>query len=234
MEFDFKDIKPQLLLKHRLVQPLKAIKAFGKDKVFCIGFNKTGTTSLKSAMHDFGYLIGSEYHAKFLFNDWLQRDWKPIIKYCRHAQFFQDSPFSLPHTFIPLDHAFPGSKFILTIRDDEEQWYNSLVKFHSKLWGNGNNPPTVDDLKNATTNAYKGRPYHTILNIFDVNEDNPYQKDILINSYLTHIEQVKAYFRHREDDLIIINVSKKEDYLKLCDFLGQKPIGHDFPWKNKT
>src|SRR5690606_2600609 len=150
--------------------------------------NKTGTTSLKIAMEEFGYIVGNEYHAKFLFNDWIIRDFRSTVNYCKSAEFFQDSPFSLPYTFIAMDQAFPNSKFILTVRDNDEQWYNSLIRFHGKLWGNGNIPPTSEDLKNATSNAYKGRPFHTIMNIYNVKESEPYQKNILIEAYNDHIK----------------------------------------------
>ena len=226
--------KPNLTLKYRIKETVNRIRYFNSNKIFCIGFNKTGTTSLKTAINELDFSIGSEYHAKFLFNNWVNREWNPIINYCKSAEFFQDSPFSLPYTFIPLDKAFPNSKFILTVRDNEEQWYNSLIRFHGKLWGNGNVPPSAEDLKNAKSKVYKGRPYHTILNIFDVDEREPYNKDVLIDSYLNHINNVKDYFRHRPNDLLIINVSIKEDYLKLCEFLNKEPVSDNFQWKNKT
>jgi len=65
------------------------------------------------------------------------------------AQAFQDIPFSLPYTFQALDMRFPGSKFILTIRNNPDQWYHSLISFHSKLFGRGK-VPDYDDLKKAT------------------------------------------------------------------------------------
>jgi len=213
-----------LTTKEKFERFKNRLRVAGSQKVFGIGFNKSGTTSLKVAMRDLGYVVGVEYHAKFLFDDWVSRNWSPIIEYCNSANFFQDSPFSLPHTFIAMDQAFPGSKFILTIRDDEEQWYHSLVSFHSKRWGNGNIPPTGEDLKKARSNVYTGRPYHTLLHIFDVDESDPYKKDVLIN----------AYKEHRKSDLVIINVKNSSDYFALCDFLGKPPKSDSFPWENRT
>ncbi len=48
-----------------------------------------------------------------------------------------------------LDQKFPGSKFILTIRNSPEQWYESLTRFHAVLFGH-DRIPTSDDLKAAT------------------------------------------------------------------------------------
>ena len=59
------------------------------------------------------------------------------------AQFFQDAPFS--YLYIFMDGALPNRKFILTVPDKEEEGYNSLIRFHGKLLGNGNIPPTVED-----------------------------------------------------------------------------------------
>ncbi|MFW6046624.1 MAG: sulfotransferase [Candidatus Woesearchaeota archaeon] len=111
------------------------LKYYHSRKVFCVGLNKTATKSLYSAMEDLGFKVGDQRVAEKLFDYWIRRDFKRFIRYCRKAEFFQDVPFSLPYTFIVMDQAFPGSKFILTVRDDEEQWYHSLTRFHEKLWG---------------------------------------------------------------------------------------------------
>ena len=100
--------------------------AVGKPKVFCIGLNKTGTTSLKKESGLQGYTVGNQRQAELLFDDWVKRDFKRIIRYCHTAEFFQDAPFSYPYTFIALDQAFPGSKFILTLRDNADEWYYSF------------------------------------------------------------------------------------------------------------
>ena len=184
-------------------------------------------------MHFQGFIVGNQQEAELLFDDWVTRDFRRIIRYCRTAQFFQDSPFSLPYTFIVLDHAFPGSKFILSIRDSAEKWYESLVRFHGKLWGNGKIPPTTEDLKNAFY-IYKGRPYHTRFLIHNVSENDPYDKEVHINYYETHNRCVKDYFRHRPDDLLVVNLKNAEDYSKFCRFIGRKQEREGFPWENKT
>jgi hypothetical protein len=134
-------MKTGLGIKRKAKNIWTGIRALGKPKIFCIGLNKTGTTSLKKEMALQGFTVGNQRQAELLFDDWVKRDFRRIVRYCRTARFFQDAPFSYPYTFIALDQAFPGSKFILTVRDNAEQWYNSLIRFHGKLWGNGNTPP---------------------------------------------------------------------------------------------
>src|SRR5690554_2768849 len=119
-----------------------------KPKIFCIGRNKTGTTSLEAALNELGYKMGDQSSGEALLEDYKNRNWKPIVDFCKTAEAFQDVPFSWPYTWLILHFHFPEAKFILTIRD-EEQWYNSLVRFHSKLFSNGKNPPNNKELQDA-------------------------------------------------------------------------------------
>lgn len=214
-------------------QKLWEYKNVNTQKIFCIGNNKTGTTSLKTAMSELGYKIGDQRAAEALHNQWALRNFNPIIEYCKTAEFFQDIPFSKPYTFIALDQAFPNSKFILTIRDDSEQWYNSLTNFHSKLWGKDGRLPTKDDLQNSTF-IKKGMPWEIINLGFTSPDNNPYQKDILIQSYVDYNNSVIEYFRHRPKDLLVINVGQPGGYQKLCEFIGKPVTSKEFPWVNKT
>lgn len=209
------------------------IKVLNKSKIFGIGANKTGTTSLEAAMKDLGFIVGNQRKAENLVQDWARRDFNTITKYCHSAQFFQDVPFSLAYTYVALDQAFPNSKFILTVRDNSEQWYNSITKFHSKKWGKDGRIPTQEDLKNATY-IYKGRPWETNRLVYTTPEDDPYNKKLLIDFYEQHNNAILDYFKHRSEDLLILNVGKKDAHKKLCEFLEIETSKNDFPWKNKT
>lgn len=204
-----------------------------KPKVFGIGANKTGTTSLEAAMRELGYKPGNQSAAELLVRNWAVRDFRRIVEYCRSGNFFQDVPFSLPYTYIVLDHEFPGSKFILTVRASPEQWYSSLVRFHSKLWGKNGQIPTKEDLMNANY-RYKGWAWHVNRTWVNTPESNPYERETLLRQYTEHNNSVKFYFRHRPDDLLVLNVAKKDAYQKLCQFLGMTSTRKKFPWKNKT
>ena len=201
-------------------------------KYFCIGRNKTGTTSLKTAFSDLGYSVGKQKEAeRIAFSDYFNGDFTSLEQYCHSAQVFQDIPFSLPRTYAFLDHAFPGSKFILTMRD-AEQWYQSLTTFHAKLWGRNGSTPTAEDLKNATY-ITKGSPY-TILKTYGTDDSDPYNKEKLIAHYEKHNRDILSYFKDRPDDLLVIDVTKDGSYQELVKFLGVEPLYDQFPWKNKT
>lgn len=204
------------------------------EKIFCIGVNKSGTTTIEQVFKELGYKTGNQREAELLLADWGKREFNKIIKYCNKADAFQDVPFSLPFTYVILDHHYPKAKFILTVRDNVDQWYNSITKFHSNLWGDADGvPPTRKQLKEATY-IYKGRPFDANRLQFDSPEDNPYQKEALCKYYNTHIHNVKSYFKGMPNKLIEINVSKKQDYRKLCEFLEKEPLRDNFPWLNKT
>jgi hypothetical protein len=92
--------------KSLVIWKLNQLKFGSKPKIFCIGLNKTGTTSLKTALRTLGYEVGNQRKAELLLNDWYKRDYKDLIQYCKGAEAFQDVPFSFPFTFIALDQAF--------------------------------------------------------------------------------------------------------------------------------
>jgi hypothetical protein len=211
-----------------------ATKVQNKQKVFCIGLNKTGTTSMKAAFEELGFIVAPQLPAEKLFFDWVKRDFKRIIAYCKTSgEAFQDIPFSLPFTYVILDHYFPNSKFILTIRNNPEQWYKSITRYHGKLWSQNNKIPTKNDLIKAKY-IVEGYPYYALKHIFNTPDKDLYNKNMLINFYSKHIENVEEYFHGRANDLLILNVAKKNAYQKLAKFLGSKTNKTKFPWKNKT
>tara|TARA_R110001592_G_C13191467_1_gene752758 strand:- start:5721 stop:6410 length:690 start_codon:yes stop_codon:yes gene_type:complete len=204
-----------------------------KSKIFCIGWNKTGTTSLQKEFHNLGFVVGQQVIAEQLmqrhfFNDNLQ----PILDFCKSAQVFQDVPFNRLKLLEHIDRAYPNSRFILTERDSPEQWYHSLIKFHAKLFGKNGQVPTGDDLLSVDYIA-PGFTAKVILSN-GTSLDDPYHKSTLINKYLHHNQAVKSYFKDRPDDLLVINLSEEGAYQKFIHFLGISSPHNDFPWENKT
>ncbi|MFW6275066.1 MAG: sulfotransferase [bacterium] len=212
---------------------LRTVSKHNKTKIFCVGRNKTGTTSLKVAMENLGFVTGNQRTAELLFDDWAKGEFKRIIKYCHTAQFFQDVPFSLPDTFKILDISFPNSKFILTVRDSPEQWYTSITRFHAKIMGENGRLPTREDLQQANY-IYKGRPWHTFKHIYNTPDNNLYNKEILINHYVSHNQAVLDYFKTRPFDLLVLNIARKGAYKKLLEFLNVESVSANFPWVNRT
>lgn len=204
-----------------------------KEKIFCIGLNKTGTTTIEKVLKDFKYKMGNQENAEMQTNNWFKRDFNEIIKFCKGADAFQDIPFSLPYTYIVLEQHFKKAKFILTVRDSAEQWYQSLTMHHSKVWSDGINPPTIEELKNAKY-RYVGYAHEANRAMFNTPLKDPYNENSLLKYYNNHNYAVEEYFRSNPEKLLIINVGIKKDYIRLCEFLGKKPLSDNFPWENKT
>jgi len=188
-----------------------------RGKVFVIGSNKTGTTSLGAALKKLGFRLGNQLAAEKLLDDWAQRDFRRLIKYCRSADAFQDIPFSLDYTFQAMDAAFPGSKFILSVRDDATQWYRSLTRFHAKRRGL-DRPPTAEELK-ADPYVWPGFMWHASQLMYGVDEGNVWDEGIYKRMYMRHIESVQDYFKYRPNDLLTINLAAEDSMQRLCEFL---------------
>lgn len=201
-------------------------------KVFCVGAGKTGTTSLEVFFRSLGFRVGDQAKGELLLQDWAARNFAPIISLARSAQFFQDLPFNCPDTFQAMDTAFPGSKFILSVRDDPEQWYVSLTRFHTKLLGRGR-LPTAADLREFPY-RYKGWILESLILVYGVAEDEPYRKDILINAYERHNAAVKKYFTHCSASLLVVNVAEPDTAQRIIEFVGLPYQGEQIPHLNRS
>lgn len=191
----------------------------GDSKIFCVGLNKTGTTSLEKALSDLGYRMGDQIEAEGMFDRWVARDFTWLADYCNKADAFQDQPFSLPFTFVYVDQLFPGSKFVLTERDSPDQWCDSVIAFSNTLSDlNRNEPQFLEELR------YVDRC------VFETQAEDPHNRDELVNFYLRHNAMVKSYFRFRPNDLLVLNVAARGSMNGLCEFLGRDAPYAEFPW----
>ncbi len=173
-------------IKNKVQREYKKHTLKGEPKIFCIGRNKTGTTSFKKAFQDLGFSVGNQRKAEKLLREYKVQNFNPIIDYCKTAQVFQDFPFSFPKTYKHLDQAFPHAKFVLTIRDSPEQGYHSYLRHQTKLFGKDGNLPTIEDLKNAPY-VWKGWSWE-IKNIYRNITSNQeiYEKERYIQNYINH------------------------------------------------
>lgn len=98
-------------------------------KVFCVGFQRTGTTSMIEALRSLGYF--GIHNAPWLLTDvQVGRDRFDLVD---EYDAVADNPF--PMVFRELDEAHPGSKFILTVRD-VDAWLAS-ARYLVEEWAPG-------------------------------------------------------------------------------------------------
>lgn len=201
-------------------------------KIFCIGKNKTGTTSLERVLGDLGFRLGVQAEGERLLRDWAQRDFRRIVALAATADAFQDVPFSLPHTFRALDAAFPEARFILSVRASADEWYESLVRFHTKIVGAGRRP-TSADLK-AFGYCYPGFLWDIQRWVFGIHEGQEYDRAIYTAHYEHHNASVRQYFRDRPESLLELDVSHPDAMGRLGAFLGVATAGFQMPHLNAS
>lgn len=174
-----------------------------KPKVFCIGWHKTGTTTMGEAFLLLGYtVVGARLDfAKKLLNG----DTGTVIEEAKKYDAFQDVPWAA--LFKELDAAYPNSKFILTTRD-ENKWLISAQKHFNNL----------------------NIPLHKWLYGKAVLVGN---EMIYLKRYREHNIEVVEYFKDRPNDFLIMSLAKGDSWHKLCSFLNQSIPNKQFPFSNK-
>jgi hypothetical protein len=173
-------------------------------KVFCIGFHKTGTTSLKAALKVFGYRItGPNGHG----NPDIAANVETLARrLVPRYDAFQDNPWPIIYQF--LDRQYPGSKFILTTRP-AEKWIASIV----------------DHFGNKTTRMREW--------IYGAGRGDPIGNEaVYVERYERHNREVLAHFADRPADLLVLNLATDDGWAKLCPFLGHAIPDEPFPWRN--
>jgi hypothetical protein len=152
------------------------------SKVFCIGYNKTGTTSVGKAFSILGYKNLS--FNKEVTSNYNNKNILKVLKYASKYDSFDDFPWMSTKMIPILDKVFPGSKFIHLYRD-EEPWKKSWCNWHSFL---GKSYDIELALKNYRMhndfvyNYFKGRENIDFISL-QVNNPNAFKK---IAKFLGH------------------------------------------------
>jgi len=179
-----------------------------RTKVFCIGFQKTGTTSLNAALAELGYRVASVYgrnlDLKTLRATWLETG----LAMAREHDAVEDMPW--PLMFRELDAAFPGSKFILTVRETD-RWLASICDHF------GANPDVMQEL------------------VYGVDAPAPVGHEARYRDvYDAHNAAVRAYFADRPGDLLEMDFSRGDGWAVLCPFIGEPVPDRPFPRANSA
>lgn len=177
-----------------------------KAKVFCIGFHKTGTTSLEVALKKLGYRVTGSFGTKDpdIASKVHEMAYAMVPKY----DAFEDNPW--PILYRELDARFPGSKFILT-RRPAENWIRSQVKDFAT---------TETPMRRWIYGEDAGCP-----------EGN---EDTYIARYERHNREVLDYFKGRPDDLLVVDFPNDDGWSRICPFLNVAIPEEPFPHANKA
>ncbi len=181
-----------------------------EPKVFCIGFHKTGTKSLRAVLDDLKYnAIGAYKTRDQAFVEKLRNNEFDEVKFIsKKFEAFHDNPWAI--SFKKLDEWYPLNKFILSIRNSKN-WIASVVNHFG-------NQKDSDSPMRKLIYGY-GNP---------VGHEKQYTE-----RYTRHNKEVLEYFSERPGDLLIIDVSEKNALPKICDFLSRKTTFNTMPHENR-
>ncbi len=163
-------------------------------KIFGIGLERTGTTSLAAAMRLIGF---STHHFPRTTNDINEADFSnDITVACR---------------FRELDTLYPGSKFVLTVRD-EEAWLDSCARWYGRLA----DEHILDFAAMASADKIYGSEF--------------FDRELWRIGRWQHEQAVHDYFSGRPGDLLVLDICGGQGWEALLPFLaGALPA---FPREN--
>jgi hypothetical protein len=180
------------------------------QKIFGIGFQKTGTSSLNRALRILGYNAAGGIrinHPKGVTIEPPLTKGKVLpvaLARVGAADAFSDNPW--PLLFRELDAAFPGSKFVLTHREPD-LWLASMLRH------------------------FGDRPSDVMQWIYGVPCPKGHEVRCL-HVYMGHNDAVRAHFAGRPDDLLEMDIGGGQGWLELCTFLGRPVPKEAFPHDN--
>lgn len=184
------------------------------SRIFGIGMQRTGTSSLHEAFQILGFdaFHWGEGEAPLI---WYEMQALGRSKTLERWFCFSDNPF--PLMYEQLDKAYPGSKFILTIRN-EKDWLRSV----ERLWSYEDNPNRglwdIYPFSNTIHTAIYGQ--------------KDFDKAVFLERYRRHNAEVIEYFISRPNDLLILDMDKGHGWVELCKFLGCWVPQCGYPRKN--
>lgn len=172
-------------------------------KVFCVGFHKTGTTSLGKALKVLGYKVTGPNGVN---DPEIEKKARALVfDLVKKYDAFQDNPW--PLFYEELDRELPESKFILTVRD-EDSWIKSQVSHF----------------------GYSETPMRRWIYGVGCPKGN---EEVYLDRYRSHNAEVQAYFAGRENDFLVMDLAAGDGWEKLCGLLGQDIPDSPFPHANK-
>ena len=201
-----------MLCSSKIRSYLKMSKIGELGKLVCVGWNKTGTTSMGCAFRELGFNHWGYCHPEL--KKLAKGDLESIFRRARKHQSFDDWPWHF--LYKELDAEFPGSKFVHTVRDPDE-WLVSYRK-----WREANHKGIEGHNMVGAQRAAYGKPY---LEMTDGE---------LLSCYERRLAEVRLYFAMRPKDYLEIDIKdfSSHGWDKLCSFLELDKPDSPFPHNN--
>jgi hypothetical protein len=210
-------------VRERIRHTCQAFRSW--NRCFGIGANKTGTTSLQAVAVLLGLRADQSVVEAAATVQALRGNYRPLVEAMAGFDFHQDLPCSQGSTYVAVDALFPGSRFILTVREPRA-WLASFVRHYSRdltpgarqepwlfpgyveLWLRHSllQEPELAHLEQGPLG-----PHHLA--------DGEVQA-ALLRAYERRNQAIRAYFRLRPADLLVIDLSQELDVASIVRFLG--------------
>lgn len=181
-------------------------------KIFAIGLSRTGTRSLTEALKRLGYRIAHYPVDRKTFRELTAGQYRLSIL----DEFDGISDITSVPFFPQLDKHYPGSKFILTVRD-RESWLRSMEN-HFRY-----NPLSylVPDL--LTERKMRRFLRAAVYGCYTFNRER------MSYVYDLHHERVREYFKDDLHRLLVIDIVSGQGWETLCPFLDKPMPNEPFP-----
>jgi hypothetical protein len=176
--------------------------------------HKTGTTSLHQAFKILGYNA-----AHWTSAHWAKKLWREMNtegKSLTLEKHYALSDMPIGNLFRKLDEAYPGSKFILTTRN-EDAWINSVRRHY--------NPN-----HNAWRPNWENDPFTNIIHKHTYGITT-FNEQIMRERFRRHNSDVIMHFRNRPKDLLVLT-DAQTSWDKLCFFLNETTPTVPYPRVN--
>lgn len=205
-----------------------------QQKIFGLGFSKTGTTSLEKALALLDYKVCAGHfnnnYTNYLIALYVNKDYKELMKFTTLFDAFADGPWGGGDLYKHLYEKYPQAHYILTIRDPEK-WYNSFEKMITRFDANLGNA-----FDSFYANGRYGTPYF-FKHIFQI-ETMEGSKDKMIAYYNRYNQEVQDFFKVKGAPLLVIDITNGDEWNTLCPFINQpipeKAFPHENPAHKKT
>lgn len=199
-------------------------------KLICAGLPKTGTTSMANALRILGYKV-YDFPEHF---DLHVDEWFAMYRGEKTPDFVAmyegvDAVTDLPPAFWyeELLQAFPDARVILTVRDSDEVWMQSLVNNRRQLQGQ------IRLFMLASLATLLSAKVRKVRNLVRMEVVAAYgaanaTASLYKKKYKEHNERVQAVIP--KEKLFVFNV--KQGWDPLCEFLGVDVPSQEFPRAN--
>lgn len=203
-----------------------------KNKIFCISFQRTGTTSTGQFFKDHNFKVATFSVSKSnkWTHLWIKKEYHKIfwsLDFLVH-QVFEDDPWWCNDFYKELYYRYPKSKFILLERD-ANKWFDSMIS-HSKGKNLGNTYihsilyNRLDEFR--TLNIDKDKWFDKdIRNLLPLNENH---RQHYINIYKTRNEEVKKFFTTNDSTRLFTGKLEDKMVWKKMAFYFSIDISSDY------